>query len=146
MSEHQVNLKKIVNAPIEQVFDAWLNPEMLRQFILPAVGMSEPEVSNDPREGGSFEIIMQVGEDRMPHTGTYLTLERPHCLVFSWQSAFSADDSQVTLDFTVADEGQTMVELTHVKFINEEACSNHQGGWQNILDKLAEVTQSVEVA
>ena len=35
MTDLTVNLSKTVNAPIERVFDAWLDPEMLTQFILP---------------------------------------------------------------------------------------------------------------
>jgi len=139
MTDLTVNLNKTINAPIVKVFDAWLDPEMLAQFILPALGMSQPEVENDPREGGRFTIIMHVGNDKIPHTGSYLTVDRPRRLVFSWESPYSTDDSRVTLDFKVIDANTTNVELTHVKFLNEEARSDHEGGWGNILDKLGEV-------
>ncbi|MDH3763870.1 MAG: SRPBCC domain-containing protein [Gammaproteobacteria bacterium] len=139
MSDLTVNLKKTINAPIERVFDAWLDPAMLTRFILPDPAMPQPEVENDPREGGRFTIVMHVGDDRLPHTGTYLTVERPRRLRFSWKSAYSPDDSTVTLDFTALDADTTRVELTHVKFLHEEARSDHEGGWGNILDKLVEV-------
>jgi len=139
MTELSVNIEKTIDAPIERVFDAWLDPAMLTRFILPAPGMPQPEVSNDPREGGRFEIIMQVGDDRLPHRGTYLVVERPHRLQFSWESAYSTDDSKVTLEFSALDESTTLVALTHVKFLHEEARSDHEGGWSNILDRLAEV-------
>ncbi len=138
MTDLTVNLEKIVNAPIERVFDAWLDPQLLRQFILPAPDMPPPEVSNDPREGGRFEIIMHVGDDRLPHTGTYLTLERPHRLEFSWESAYSTDDSRVMLEFSAVGDQATRIRLTHVRFLHEEARSDHEGGWGNILDRLAE--------
>ena len=136
MTDLRVNISKIINAPIEKVFDAWLDPLMLTQFILPAPGMAQPQVENDAREGGRFSIIMQVGDDRIPHTGTYLTLERPHRLAFSWESSFSTDDSIVTLVFDAIDSNTTRLDLSHIKFINEEARSNHEGGWNNILDQL----------
>lgn len=139
MTDLTVNLTRTINAPIERVFDAWLDPEMLSRFILPAPEMPSPEVENDPREGGRFCIIMHVGDDKLPHTGTYLTLQRPHKLVFSWESAYSTDDSTVTLDFTALDDARTQVELTHVRFLHEEARSDHEGGWGRILDVLAEV-------
>lgn len=134
-----VNLSKTINAPIDRVFDAWLDPALLTEFILPMPGMPRPEVENDPREGGCFTIIMHVGDDRIPHSGSYLTLDRPNRLVFSWESPYSVADSTVTLDFTAIDVGTTKVELTHVKFLSEEARSDHEGGWGNILDKLAEI-------
>ena len=139
MTNLTVNITKTINAPIERVFDAWLDPAMLSRFILPSPGMPQPDVENDPQQGGRFSIIMHVGENDIPHTGTYLNVDRPNCLEFSWESPYSTDDSRVLLDFKAIDVGSTEIELTHVKFISEEARSDHEGGWGNILDKLAEV-------
>lgn len=139
MSELSVNISKIINASIERVFDAWLDPELLSRFVLPAPGMPQPEVENDAREGGRFSIIMQVGDDRIPHTGTYRILDRPNRLSFSWESPCSVDDSIVTLVFTRLDAEQTRVDLEHVKFIDEETRSDHEGGWGNILEALEQV-------
>lgn len=139
MTDLTVNLSKTINAPIEKVFDAWLNPEMLSRFVLPMPGMPEPETKIDAREGGRFTIIMVVGEDKIPHNGTYLEISRPHKLVFTWESPASSDDSVVTLKFNSLAENQTCLELTQVRFIDEEHRSNHEGGWGNILDTLAEV-------
>jgi uncharacterized protein YndB with AHSA1/START domain len=139
MTDLSVNISKTINAPIEKVFDAWLDPLMLTQFILPAADMAQPQVKNDAREGGRFSIIMQVGDDRIPHTGAYLTLERPHRLAFSWESPYSTDDSTVTLTFDAIDSTTTRVDLSHIRFINEEARANHEGGWNNILDQLEQL-------
>jgi len=139
MTDLTVKISKTIAAPIETLFDAWLDPVMLSRFVLPAPGMPNPEVENDPREGGRFSIVMHVGDDKIPHTGTYLEVSRPHRLRFSWESPFSTDDSTVTLDFADAGGGATRVDLTHVKFLNEEARANHEGGWKQILETLAEV-------
>lgn len=136
MSELTVKLTKTINAPVEKLFDAWLDPAMLSQFILPMPGMPQPEVKNEAREGGRFSIIMHVGDDQVPHTGEYLTINRPHKLVFSWQSPFSIDGSEVTLNFTEVDSNTTDIELIHMRFPDEESRSNHEGGWRNILDML----------
>lgn len=136
MTDLALSISKTIAAPIERVYDAWLDPALLAQFILPAPGMPNPEVDNDAREGGRFSIIMHVGDERIPHSGTYLVLQRPNRLVFSWESPFSTDDSQVTLVFDALDENSTRVQLTHRKFINEEARDNHEAGWGNILDAL----------
>ncbi len=136
MTDLTVNVTKIIHAPIEKVFEAWLNPETLSQFILPMPGMAKPQTETDAREGGHFTIIMQVGDDKIPHTGKYLEIERFNKLVFTWESPFSTDNSTVTLKFNKLEEHKTNVELTHVRFINEESRSNHEGGWDNILNKL----------
>ena len=41
MTELSLNVTKNVNAPIERVFDAWLNPETLASFMQPMPGMPE---------------------------------------------------------------------------------------------------------
>ncbi|MFT5125454.1 MAG: hypothetical protein ACI9QL_003588 [Candidatus Omnitrophota bacterium] len=98
--------------------------------------MPEPETENDPREGGAFSILMVAGEEKIPHSGEYLKIDLPNKLVFNWVSPFSTNGSTVTLIFTALDDGNTAVELIHEKFIDEEARSNHEGGWGNILDQL----------
>lgn len=139
MTDLAVNINKTINAPIEKVFDAWLDPKMLAKFILPMPGMSEPDVENNASIGGKFSIIMKVGDDKLPHTGEYQEISRPDKLVFTWVSHCSVDNSTVTINFTSIDKNTTALELTHLKFINEETRLDHQGGWGNILDKLAEI-------
>jgi len=139
MTDLIVNVTKIIHARIERVFDAWLNPETLSQFILPMPGMPQPQVETDAREGGEFKIIMQVGDDKIPHTGRYVEINRPNKLVFTWVSPFSADGSTVTLKFTDIGENRTNIDLTHIKFIDEEHRENHEGGWSNILESLNDI-------
>jgi len=140
MTELTVNINKIINAPIEKVFDAWLNPKMLSKFMMGMPGMAETDVEIDAREGGYFTFIMHLGDEKIPHTGKYLEISRPDKLVFTWESQYSVvDNSTVTLNFTMIDDNKTNISLSHVKFINEEARSAHEGGWGYILDKLNEV-------
>lgn len=136
MTDLTLEVTKIINAPIERVFDAWLDPKMLSMFMMPMSGMPESDVENDAREGGKFTITMHAGDDLLPHTGEYLEINRPDKLVFTWISHCSIDDSTVTLDFTKIDDNTTNVSLSHVKFIDEKTRSDHEGGWSNILEKL----------
>jgi uncharacterized protein YndB with AHSA1/START domain len=139
MNELTVNINKEINAPIEKVFDAWLDPTMLAKFMTPMPGMPDSEVENEAVEGGEFTIIMHAGNDDLPHTGKYLEINRPDKLVFTWESHCSIDDSTVTLNFTKLDDNKTKIELTHIKFINEETRSDHEGGWGNIINKLSDL-------
>jgi len=139
MTDLTVNVNKTIHAPIDKVFDAWLNPEILSLFMMPMPGMSASDIENDVREGGDFTIIMHVGNEALPHTGKYVEINRPDKLVFTWVSHRSVDNSIVTLNFTKIDDNNTNISLSHVKFIDEKARSDHQGGWGNILDKLDDV-------
>ena len=135
MTDLTLTVERTIKAAQADVFNAWLNPEMLRKFMMPAAGMSVPKASNDPKEGGRFEIIMSAGENEIPHGGTYREIKPHERIVFTWESPFSVDDSTVTLTFDPTDDG-THVTLTHIRFADEQTRDNHQGGWVGILETL----------
>ncbi len=131
-----LRVTRVIDAPPERVFDAWLDPQMLMKFMRPGPGMTTPSATNDPTVGGRFDLIMKNAEDEMPHGGVYRVINRPHQLIFSWESPFSVEDSQVTLDFRPEGAG-THVTLTHVRFPNAESRDNHENGWKAILECLS---------
>lgn len=139
MTDLTVNVEKTIQASIEKAFDAWLNPEILAQFMMPMPGMLKSDVVNDAREGGEFSIIMHTDDSDLPHTGKYLEIKRPNKLVFTWVSHCSVDNSIVTLNFKEIDENKTNISLSHVKFIDEQTRSDHESGWTGILNKLNEI-------
>jgi len=83
MTDLTLKVTKIINAPIDKVFDAWLDPKVLSMFMMPMPGMPESDVENDAREGGKFTITMHAGDDLLPHTGESLEINRPDKLVFT---------------------------------------------------------------
>lgn len=139
MNELTIEVSKTISASAEAIFDAWLDPKKLASFVLPKPGMPHPEVSNDPRIGGGFEIIMQVGDNKIPHHGEYLEMDRPNRLSFTWNSPFSADGSVVSIALEQVEDMKTEVTLTHTRFPNQESYENHKIGWGHILDALEEV-------
>ena len=143
MADLSVKVRKTIHAPVEKVFNAWLNAETLSKFMLPAPGMPEPRTEVDGRVGGGFIIYMIVGDQEIPHTGKYLEINKPNKLVFTWESPFSTKDSTVTILFNPIGDELTEIDFTHVKFKDEEARANHEGGWNRILDTLENVTATV---
>jgi uncharacterized protein YndB with AHSA1/START domain len=65
-------LQKTIQAPIEKVFNAWLDAKTLSKFMLPMPGMAEPATTSDGKQGGKFCIMMTVDGQEIPHEGTYL--------------------------------------------------------------------------
>lgn len=135
MTELSCNITRTINAPIEAVFNAWLDPKMLAKFMIPRPGMTVPKSEANPVEGGRFDIVM-AGEKEMPHGGVYKKISPHSQLVFTWESPFSVAGSTVTLDLVAADGG-TEISLTHVKFQDEGIRDNHIGGWTHILETLS---------
>ncbi len=135
MTEYSLTAEHLFKAPPKAVFDAWLDPEMLKKFMLPGDGMTVPEASSDAKTGGRFNILMKSGEHEMPHTGTYREISPYDRLVFTWESPFSSDGSEVELTFVPEGNG-TRLTLTHTQFLDEEQRDNHKSGWENILVAL----------
>jgi len=141
MSELKVNLNKVIKAPQEVVFNAWLNPGTISKFMLPMPGMKSPKVEVDAVKGGAFTIVMYGQEQEVLHKGEYLEITPSSRLVFTWESDFSPASSTVTLEFSRIDDNTTNIELTHLKFYSEETRGQHEGGWGNIIDTLLQVCE-----
>lgn len=135
-NELSLTVSRTISASPEKVYAAWLDAELLARFMTPGEGMTCPVVETDPRVGGSYKVVMSDGEHDIPHHGTYLELTPHSKIAFTWNSPHSAPDSEVHLTFA-PDGGGTRVELTHVKFANEDSLNGHKAGWTAILEALA---------
>ena len=145
MAELALNIKKTIHAPVENVFNAWLDANTLSKFMTPMPGMPEPRVESDGIQGGRFAIYMMVQGKEVPHTGRYLEVDPYSKLSFSWESPSSVDGSTVTLLFNRLADGNTEIELNHVKFLGQQERDNHEGGWTEILNKLNTIAETLEI-
>ncbi len=133
---HTLEVEHVVPAPVDEVFDAWLDPAALKVWMTPAPGMAVPDVVVNPVVGGRFRLVMHDGARAIPHEGEYLTIDRPNLLVFTWVSE-PAGDTVVTVRFEPVDELHTRVVLTHERFARAAARDGHRAGWSRILTSLA---------
>jgi uncharacterized protein YndB with AHSA1/START domain len=130
-----LKLTRRIAATPERLFDAWLDPAMLRRFMSPGEGASTLRAETDPRPGGRYEIVMRNEMGEIPHWGEYREIDRPDRLSFTWNSPHAVPDSLVTLTFrAVGDE--TEVTLTHDRFPSDASRDGHERGWTSILEAL----------
>ncbi len=137
-TELTLTVTQVIAAPQKRVYDAWLDPAMLARFMVPCMGGTVPEANTDPRVGGRFRVVMNPGDQDIPHEGTYLDLVPHSRIAFSWESPHSVEGSRVTLDF-VPVEGGTRIDLLQVRFASKSSVEGHRGGWTYILGELARV-------
>ena len=135
MTDLTLNVTRMIKAPPERIFNAWLDPDMMTRFMVPRAEMHITEVRSDPKVGGRFRVVM-VGDKEYPHEGTYQEITPYSRLVFTWEAPWSAPGTTVTLSLTPV-EGGTQVDLTQVRFMSEEARNNHADGWTGMLANLA---------
>ena len=129
-----LTVKREIAASAEELFDAWLDAESLGTWMRPS-GIRETRAETDPREGGAFRIVM-VREEDLLHSGTYLEIDRPNRLRFTWCSAATEHrDSVVTVTFTES-SGSTVVEIHQTGLPDEAARHAHEGGWSDALREL----------
>ena len=138
MNDLALKLTQQVDAAPERVFDAWLNPAMIRRFMLTGPGTRVAKAEADPRVGGRYDIVMTNDMGEVPHWGEYREIDRPRRLVFTWNSPHASEDSLVTLTFEPENSG-TLVTLVHEKFPSEGSRDGHSKGWTGILTTLADV-------
>ncbi|MBI3769162.1 MAG: SRPBCC domain-containing protein [Deltaproteobacteria bacterium] len=120
----------------DEVFDAWVDAESLREWMCPGTThVSAAEV--DPRVGGRFRIVMSDDAGDTEHTGEYRELRRPERLVFTWISKNTLDrETLVTVELRPIGQ-ETELTLTHERLPDDEARRKHERGWTTILEKLA---------
>ncbi len=137
-----LKISRIFNAPREQVFDAWLQPEALKQWFGP--GDSQvTDVQMDPVAGGAYRFEIHGGGDCVDKdaevhipTGKFLEISRPEKLAFTW--AFEGGEmpeTTVTVTFTEVEEG-TRIDLLQEGFLDPVIQGHHDQGWNGCLSNL----------
>ena len=134
--DYSLEVRKRIPASREEVFDAWLNPKSVEQWMHGGPTMS-CRAKIDPRIGGSFKIDMIAKEKTYEHTGVYKRIERPKLLEFTWISeGTNQQESVVTIE--LFDRGEeTELLLKHRLLPSQDEVKSHRGGWTEIVDTLA---------
>ena len=134
-----VVVRRVISASAEDLFDAWLDPEALAQWMRPGTIISTV-ARVDPRVGGAYEITMQGQDGAYVTKGVYRVIERPRRLVFTWVSGPAENkETLVTVDFVRVDQ-RTEVIVTHEQ-LPESAMPSHRNGWTSGLEHLDEACQ-----
>ena len=133
-----VTVRRRFAAPPERVFDAWLEPKLVAQWMFgPSVRDEEiVRVSIDPRVGGLFSFVVRRQGQEIDHVGEYLEIERPRRLAFTWAvGKRSPDDTRVIIDFSPLGAGCELV-LRHERVWGDYEARTAQG-WTTLLDAAA---------
>lgn len=135
-----VRIERTFDAPADQVFDAWTNPEVIERWFRPARGWQKPSAEVDLRVGGRVRVVMRSPEGApVGAGGEYTLIDRPHKLAFTW--TFDDDPSNeqmIELEFTERD-GATTVVFVNSNISNEERRESQYEGWSMCIDNMGRV-------
>ncbi|HEX2617980.1 MAG TPA: SRPBCC domain-containing protein [Flavobacteriales bacterium] len=140
IAQRTLVINRTLQAPRHVVFDVWTRPEHLVRWWGPK-DFTLPVCEQDLRPGGNYRFCMRApdGSDHWVH-GTYVTIDRPERLVFTW---LRTDDAgavwcETEVSITLRETGaSTELTLHQGLFATADHCSEHRGGWDECMDRLA---------
>ena len=148
---------RVFDAPVELVWEAWVEPEMVKQWWGPT-GFTCPLAEMDVREGGTSLVCMhapkEFGGQDMYNTWTYEEIEPMKRLVYTLhftdkdgkafdpvEMGLPAGVPQVVRNvntFKDLGNGKTELTITEHGYTTDEAVNLSKTGLEQCLDKLAE--------
>jgi uncharacterized protein YndB with AHSA1/START domain len=135
----RVQIIRVIEAPRDEVFRAWTDPDQLRRWWGPGE-FTCPEAEVDLCPGGRYRLVMQpTAGDPFVLGGTYREVEPPARLVYTWRwetgPAADGAESLVTVEFRERGASTELV-LVHADFPASHGPAPYQMGWEGGLVKL----------
>ncbi len=146
-SEVAVRIEKVVRAPPDRVFRAFLEPDLMRQWITPDE-LDLDRITVDARVGGRIEVWhSQHGVSTGRFEGRFVKIDPPRELVYRWAFVGTEPekgeyyDTLVTVRLAASGEGRTQVSVVHERLAELRRAAPHVyhrlvPGWENCLGKL----------
>jgi uncharacterized protein YndB with AHSA1/START domain len=147
-----VQLQRTIPAPPEQVYRAWLEPDLLRRWLAPA-GLEVTRAEVDERVGGHYGIWQAGSEGEVGgFECELLELVPNERIVWRWgfvgadRLAGPTYDSLLTVTLAEAPNGATELTLVHERLeeLREampDIAEDVGPGWEMALDKLAALAE-----
>ncbi|MGC3982962.1 MAG: SRPBCC family protein [Steroidobacteraceae bacterium] len=144
ITQYELTITRLINAPPEQVYKAWINPEMMKEWFCPRP-WRVTHVENDVRAGGSSYVLMKgPNGEEFPNRGVYLEVIPGKKLVFTdaYVSAWiPAEKPFMTGVLTFENEGGKTRYTAKVYHWTEADMKQHEqmgfhDGWGKATDQL----------
>lgn len=136
--------RRIPASPVE-VFDAWTQPDIVREWLAPGENRVI-DVATDVRVGGSFRI-RSIAPDGTVHTvdGSYRELDRGRRLVMTWSYSGPAElicemETLLEIDLAPTRDGETAMTVTQTRLATQAAADAYAEGWPTCFAKLERTT------
>jgi uncharacterized protein YndB with AHSA1/START domain len=145
--ENAVRIERTIRAPPERVFRAFLDPDLIQQWMTPGDFVID-RVSVDPKVGGRISIShSRKGVSYGGYEGEFVKILPARELVYRWAFVGTEPekgeyfDSLVTVTLRPAPGGKTKLTVVHERLedLRRRAPEIHAQvtwGWNNSLDKL----------
>ncbi len=146
-SEVAVRIERVMRAPPDQVFRAFLDADLMREWIVPD-DLDIDRVTVDPRVDGLIEVWhSRHGESTGKFEGHFVKIDPPRELVYRWAFVGTEPekgeyyDTLITVQLRAWRDNQTKISVVHERLDELRRGAPHilprlVPGWENCLDKL----------
>jgi len=138
----EVEIRRVMPASRQRVFDAWKEPEFLRHWWGSWGNYAFARATVDFRVGGRYEFSMSVRNKDIIRTsyGEYLEIIDPERLIFTWSWTHDETpmNSLITLDFRELGPSETELVLRHERIPDTEEGRKHEEGWKVVVGRLGD--------
>jgi uncharacterized protein YndB with AHSA1/START domain len=140
---HEITIRRVLDAPREEVWDAWTQPDRLAAWWGPRGWSTPPEnVTIDLRPGGSLRVTSLSDEDgsEMTTVGVFSDVVEPERLAFDEASEDAwHDGASSTVTFTDLGNGRTEMVLRSTIHTTDEMRVHAEAGMTGSVERLAEL-------
>ena len=140
-----LQIRRTFAVPREKAFEAWTLPEKLGQWLCRVTERHSTQLLEmDVRVGGRYRLeVTNPDGTRVLLSGTYLEIQAPERLAFTWQWEGDPDFGETLVTVELYARGNsTELMLTHERFLNSVRRDRHAAGWNGCFDTLAELLQA----
>ena len=142
-----VRLQRTIPAPAHAVYRAWLEPDLVRQWMAPG-SLGVERVDIDERVGGRYSVWQtDSGRSAGGFECEILELVPDERIVFRWgfvgprRAEGPVFDSRLTITLREVDRGSTLLTLVHEQLDElaramPDVADKVQLGWELVLEKL----------
>ena len=131
----RIRVSRHLSATPARVFDAWLDPAVTSRWLFATPDGQIVRCEVDPRPGGAFVITDRRGGDEVEHVGSYVEVDRPRRLVFTFGvPKYPSDVTRVVLTFAETAGGCDVL-LEH-DGVPQEWRDQTEQGWRDLLGAL----------
>ena len=133
-----VRIERTFRFPIQAVFAAWTNVEVLKSWWHAEHSWETPTAELDPRVGGVIRVTMRDPETDTFYggAGEYTAIDPPRRLAFTWTWDDDREQAPQMIEVEFLESGDhTIVVLTN-RGIPEQHLDSHRTGWENSFDNL----------
>jgi uncharacterized protein YndB with AHSA1/START domain len=114
--------------PAETVYDAWLTPDIARQFLFATPDGEIVRAEIDPQVGGRFVMTDRRRAGDVEHVGTFVSLDRPRRIAFDF--GIPADSEERARVFVEFDPNHAGCRVTVTHFLT--------GDWADFVEQARE--------